>query len=91
MPVVYAKDLPVTERQRRVWKWMRRYQAQFGWPPSIREVAEGLCMATNGAMTHIRQLVAKGWVVRHERGARKSRYVAVDPKSKGGGARPAAN
>ena len=92
MPMLTCKDLPLTERQRRVWKWMRRYQEQYGWPPTIRETADGLCISSNnGVMVHLKHLVAKGWVVRHERGARKSRYVAVDPEANRGGARPAAN
>jgi len=78
-----AAELPLlTSRQRRVYRYMLDYQREHGMPPTVREIAAALDIASpNGAMCHIKALVAKGYVKRVGDGFRRAAFAAVDLRS----------
>jgi repressor LexA len=57
----FLKNLPA--RQARVLQFIARSVAEQGYPPTLRQIAEHLCIgSTNGSSDHIRALVRKGMI-----------------------------
>ncbi len=85
MPTVEGRKVDLarlTPRQRDVWEFMRCFQGQYGFPPSRREIAEALGLASmTGATMHVLGIAAKGFAKVVNRG-NHHRYVAIDPRSK---------
>lgn len=70
--------LPLTKRQAQILRWIERYMAKHRWAPSIRDIGEGMGIASpNGVVCHLRALEAKGWIVRSPNEAR-AMYVVED-------------
>ena len=59
---------PLTHRQRQALRFIAEFTATQGWPPTLREIADGLGLAsTSGAHWLLKQLEAKGRIVRAPR------------------------
>ena len=76
-------DGTMTHTQARIWKYMCRFQAKHGLPPTLREIGEAMKLsAVNGVRSHLLALVGKGKVRAHRRG-HLVYYVAIpEPSSK---------
>jgi repressor LexA len=60
-----ASNLPLTTRQRQVYKFIVRFIAGHGYPPSIRDVAaEFGFVSEQGAICHLKALSKKGYIRR---------------------------
>ena len=71
---------PLTPRQSEVIAFIRKHLAELGYPPTIRELADGLGIkSTNGVSEHLRSLEKKGYVARDAFHARGIRLLAVRP------------
>jgi repressor LexA len=56
---------PATRRQQEVLDYIRLFLATYGYPPSIREIAAELSIASpNGVMCHLEALEQKGFISR---------------------------
>jgi SOS-response transcriptional repressor LexA len=68
----------VTPLQALVYRFMLRYQAKHGCPPTFWEIATGLDLGTiNSAICHLRALTLKGMVKEVLPKGRHRRYVAI--------------
>lgn len=66
----------LTDRQRLVLDVIRRWIAQHGYPPTLRELGGELGIAsTNGVNDHLVALERKGWIVRTDRLSRGIRLA----------------
>ncbi len=64
-----ANNGDLTDRQKDILEFIRKFQRTNGMPPSIREICfEFEINSPNGVMTHIKALEKKGVLVRNERG-----------------------
>jgi repressor LexA len=55
----------LTERQLQVYTFLSSYSAAYGYPPSLREIAEHLAISgTLGVMKHLAALERKGYIQR---------------------------
>ena len=72
-----AVDLqPLTDRQREVLVWIAKYIDANGYSPTIRQMCQAFNFAsTEGAMCHLRQLRAKGWITWQPRETRTIRLT----------------
>lgn len=61
----------LTERQAEVLAWIANWWEQWGYGPSVRDVADGLGVSVNAANEHIRRLVNRG-VLRQTPGIARS-------------------
>jgi SOS-response transcriptional repressor LexA len=67
---------PLTARQKDVLRWFVAYAADHQCPPTLREAADGLGIAsTNGMVTTFDALVVKGWLTCLPRTARGYRLA----------------
>lgn len=58
---------PLTDRQRQVLDFVRRYRRRMGYGPSIREIGRALGIRSpNGVVCHLRVLARKGWIDRRD-------------------------
>lgn len=54
-----------------VFESIKKLTKAQGYPPSIREIQEDLSLSSTSVVDyHIKQLVAKGWLVRRPRSSR---------------------
>jgi repressor LexA len=68
----------LTVRQRRIFEFIRRHITEWGYGPTVREIAEAFDIASpNGVVCHLNALVNKGFIVRT---ARKSRSIELSPE-----------
>lgn len=68
---------PLTRMQRRIVDYITAHVETFGWPPTVREIADAAGLASTSSAAHqIRQLEYKGYVVRDYR---KPRAIRVLP------------
>jgi repressor LexA len=68
----------LTDRQKEVFDFLRSFQAEHGWMPSLREIAVELGVSSlNGVAGHLDALERKGWIVRGG-GARTIRLLEAD-------------
>ena len=73
------KERP-TDRQVDVLRSIVKLTQLWGYPPTVRELAEDLGVtATNGVAEHLERLEAKGCLVKK---ARSSRALALTPRGK---------
>lgn len=69
-------DNPITVRQRQVLRFISAWCEAHGWPPSHREICEGMQIAsTNGVLEHLKALVRKGCIEREIATARAIRIT----------------
>jgi SOS-response transcriptional repressor LexA len=62
---------PLTERQAKVYRWIRQYHARNRFGPSLREVmAHFRYSSPNAVVTHVRPLIKKGWLEKKDNVAR---------------------
>jgi repressor LexA len=70
---------PPTDRQLEVHAVMFRFQTDYGLPPTVRELADLLGIAsTNGVIDHLVALEKRGLVKHHRAGASRA-WVAIQP------------
>jgi len=70
----------LTDRQLEVLRFIARQIEECGYPPTIREIGEGLDIrSTNGVNDHLKALERKGYVTRD---AVKSRAVIPTPRAR---------
>ena len=61
---VAVKRPPLTPAQRRVLAFLVAHTLEHGIPPTLRDVCGGLGFSsTNGALSHLRALVRKGYLL----------------------------
>ena len=76
----------LTARQRQLLEFIEDYIGTYGFPPSIREMADQMGIrSTNGVNDHLKALQKKGYISRHE--GLKSRAISLlkpsEPASSG--------
>ena len=70
---------PITERQKEVLDFIQRWIQVRGYPPTLREIAEGMGInSTNGVNDHLKALEKKGFLSRDDKRSRGLRPIA-DP------------
>lgn len=73
---------PLTEKQYRVLVFIQNHTAEFGYPPTIREIGAHIGVRSlNGVNDHTKSLEKKGYVVRAEmksRGLRLTEKAVVE-------------
>ncbi len=70
----------LTERQRRVFDYLKEFLEEKGYPPTLSEIAARLGLSRVGAMKHLLVLERKGYI-RRSRRARDIELIGV-PKSR---------
>lgn len=76
-----ATNRHLTDRQSEILDYMRAVQAQYGGPPTIREImAEFGIESPQGVMCHLNALERKGYLVHRSGGAwvPRTREIACD-------------
>lgn len=63
-----------TDRQLEVLKYISRYTADHGFPPTFRDIGDHFMITSKGAFEHIQALKAKGYISCE---ANKSRSMVV--------------
>lgn len=80
---------PLTKKQKFLLDYVRKAQAQNGYPPSFREIMEGMHYSSVATVAqHIDNLVSKGYLVKKDNEARSIQLVEADIDLKGGGLLP---
>lgn len=67
----------LTSRQREVLGFMRSFQAQYGVPPTVRELGERFRITPRAAFDHLRALERKGELTRRPSVGRTSRALTL--------------
>ncbi len=71
-------DIPLTPRQKKIFRYIRQQIDKRGYGPTVREIADKFeIVSPNGVVGHLRALEKKGYIVR---AAKKSRSIEVSPK-----------
>jgi repressor LexA len=71
-----AKTPNPTERQREIYDFIRQSAAEWGYPPTVREIGEEFGIRSpNGVLCHLKALEKKGWIERDENVARGIRML----------------
>ncbi|PZR96329.1 MAG: repressor LexA [Candidatus Chloroheliales bacterium] len=66
-----AASQALSQRQRQVWQFIAKWSYNKGYPPTYREIAEGLKMASVSTVVyHLDALVKKGYLRRTDNAAR---------------------
>jgi repressor LexA len=60
----------LTPRQVEVVRFCRRYADKHGYPPTLRELADGLSVSVNAIVGHLAAAAKKGAITRSARTAR---------------------
>lgn len=73
----------LTKRQQLVLAFIARQVDDYGYPPTIREIGDGLRIkSTNGVCDHLKALERKGYLVRVEADKTRAIKVLRDPTGK---------
>jgi repressor LexA len=73
-----AKLPSLTDRQREVFEFIQDRIRAWGYPPTIREIGEHLCIkSTNGVADHLKALQRKGYLTHEEMKSRTLRPVSA--------------
>lgn len=73
-----APVLPLlSTRQRRIIAVIRDFAVEYGYAPTVREIAESSGLTPSACWYQINQLARKGWIRRHPR--RPRALVVLDP------------
>lgn len=68
----------MTERQAQILRFIRSFQIDHGYPPTIRDICEAFeIRSPNGVMCHLRALERKGRIVRDEKVSRGIRLLVA--------------
>ncbi len=71
-------DTPLTQRQKKIFDFIRRQIDKRGFGPTVREIADQFDIGSpNGVMGHLRALENKGYI---KRTALKSRSIELSPE-----------
>lgn len=69
----------LTERQQAILNFVRHYIAEYGYPPSVREIAKGVGLYSSSTVhMHLRHLEEMGYL---RRGSARSRALELLPKA----------
>ncbi len=66
--------LPLTARQREILEFIRRFTAQIGYPPTVREIGAHFGFVPRSVFDHLKALERKGYL---RRDAAKSRSLQI--------------
>ncbi|MBU0580881.1 MAG: transcriptional repressor LexA [Candidatus Margulisbacteria bacterium] len=65
----------LTEKQRKIFDYLRNYKSEYGFPPTLREIGEEFGLkSTNGVNDHLLALEKKGYI---KRSPDKSRAIEI--------------
>ena len=65
----------LTEKQRKIWDYLRSYLKEYGFPPTMREIGDQFGIrSTNGVNDHLLALERKGYI---KRSPDKSRAIEI--------------
>ncbi len=54
---------PLSDRQRKVYDFIKTHIEDNGWPPTIREIGKHMGISSpNGVMAHLKALEKKGYI-----------------------------
>ena len=54
---------PLSDRQRKVYDFIKSHIEDNGWPPTIREIGQHMGISSpNGVMAHLKALKKKAWI-----------------------------
>ncbi len=70
----------LTEKQKKVLKFIEEYIEQHGFSPSIREIARRFRITPRGAQMHLKALEKKGYI---KRGSGKARAMSLSKHAEG--------
>jgi repressor LexA len=77
-----ADHAPLTEKQQKIFDFIRSHIEGQGYPPTIRDICREFDIKSpNGVMCHLKALRSKGWINRNEK---LSRGITIDGVSAGG-------
>ncbi len=80
---------PLTKKQKILLDFVRKFSKQEGYPPSFREIMEGLNYSSVATVAqHIDNLVTKGYLSKRDNEARSIQLVEADIDLDGGTALP---
>lgn len=68
---------PLTEKQKRVARFIRDFAEEVGYAPSIRDLCEILGITINAVNDHLRFMERKGCLARDKRVARSMRLTPL--------------
>ena len=69
-------DKPLTDQQQRVLEFLEDFSRRQGFPPTLREIGQGLSLANvNAVRGHVQALERKGYITREADKARSIRVV----------------
>ena len=75
MTPIMTRNRPVTEKQKNVLAFIRQYMAEFGYPPTIRDIASNFGITTHAAYYHLTALKTKGLIDWKEGASRTIRIL----------------
>jgi repressor LexA len=74
-----ADDDALTSRQRRILDYLDTYTARNGYPPTMREIGQGVELASTSSVAHqLRRLTDLGWIEKDPHRPRAYRLVTGD-------------
>lgn len=77
-PEIPSQREPLTARQHQVWKFVRDFIEMHGYPPSAREIGDGVGLSsTSSVHHHLTALKANGWLREHPKSRTRANAVAV--------------
>lgn len=77
--MAYVKR-PLSPRQRQILEFIRDHTDRLGFPPSIREIGEGVGLSSSSTVhSHLRTLETRGYIERNPHNPRSMRVVDHQP------------
>lgn len=74
--------MSLTKRQKQVFEFLRDYLDEYGYSPTLEEIAQHFRIASlNAVYKHLRALEARGFIKRLSNQARSIQVLEVEPKS----------
>jgi repressor LexA len=71
----------LTERQKQVFEFIRKFRDEHAYPPTVRKVAEHFAISTKGAWDHMKALEKKGYL-RQDLNRSRTLEILSDPDGK---------
>ena len=71
---------PLTEKQDRIFEFMRRHVQDAGYPPTVREIGTNFGISEKGAHDHLNAIEKKGYIRRIPRKPRAIEILEFVPK-----------
>ncbi|MGC9029505.1 MAG: transcriptional repressor LexA [Desulfomonilaceae bacterium] len=79
---MYHRPMSITAQQKKVLAFIRSFQEQNGFPPSLREICAALGLSSPGSLIkHVRRLESEGLIERTPGKKRAWRVIGSEPRS----------